>query len=95
MTLSLTPFTPKEEKKIQEMISFNELGLDIRMLRFESKKETFTKSYRFGILQHGQYSWFFNAKAIAKGRDKMREVYGALLLEYTNYPDATIFICQS
>ena len=35
--------------------------------------------YKFGVIIDGIYNWYFNGIAVADSRQKMREIYSAIL----------------
>ena len=81
MNLTKTQFTELEAKKIDSIHSFNEMGITINML---VDKDSFTKIpsgnyYKFGVYSDGGYYWFFYGKPVAKTRDKMREIFYAII----------------
>ena len=80
MNLTKTKFTDSELKKIDDIHSFNEMGITINMLM---DKDIFTKipsgnHYKFGVLTDTGYYWFFYGKPVANSRDKMREIFHAI-----------------
>ena len=80
MNLTKTKFTDLELKKIDDIHSFNEMGITINMLM---DKDGFTKipsgnHYKFGVCTDAGYYWFFYGKPVANTRDKMREIFHAI-----------------
>jgi len=81
MNLKTTPFTDFETKKKYEMSSFQELGMDINILNelTQYNKIPSGNFYKFGVIIDGIFNWYFNGIAVADSRQKMREIYGAIL----------------
>ena len=81
MNLKTTPFTDYENKKNYEMSSFNELGMDINILNEITQYHKIPSGnfYKFGVIIDGVRNWYFNGIAVADSRQKMREIYGAIL----------------
>lgn len=81
MELKLTPFKEIELKKQYELIKFNELGINICMLNETTKTNKIPSGnfYKFGLILDNKYYWFFAGNAVADNRNKMREIYSALL----------------
>jgi len=81
MNLKTTPFTDFETKKKYEMSSFQELGMDINILNelTQYNKIPSGNFYKFGVIIDGVFNWYFNGIAVADSRQKMREIYGAIL----------------
>ena len=91
MNLKTTPFTDFETKKKYEMSSFQELGMDINILNelTQYNKIPSGNFYKFGVIIDGVFNWYFNGIAVADSRQKMREIYGAILqvnIETQNQP---------
>jgi hypothetical protein len=45
--------------------------------------------YKFGVIINGVFNWYFNGIAVADSRQKMREIFGAILqvnIGTTNQP---------
>jgi hypothetical protein len=81
MNLKTTPFTDYENNKNYKMSSFNELDMDINILNevAEYHKIPSGNFYKFGVVIDGVYNWYFNGIAVADSRQKMREIYSAIL----------------
>lgn len=81
MNLKTTPFKDYENKKNYEMSSFNELDMDINILNevMQYHKIPSGNFYRFGVIIDGVNNWYFNGIAVADSRQKMREIYSAIL----------------
>jgi hypothetical protein len=81
MNLKLTEFSSIEKKKKYELSNFNELGVVIYIL---NEKTNFYKIpsgnfYKFGLYSNGNYFWYWFGQPVADSREKMREIYSALL----------------
>jgi hypothetical protein len=81
MNLKTTPFTEFENKKKYQMSSFQELGMDINILNelTQYNKIPSGNFYKFGVIIDEVFNWYFNGIAVADSRQKMREIYGAIL----------------
>jgi hypothetical protein len=81
MNLKTTPFSDYENKKNYEMFSFNELDININILNevIQYHKIPSGNFYKFGVVIDGVYNWYFNGVAVADSREKMREIYSAIL----------------
>lgn len=81
MNLKTTPFTDYENKKKYQMSSFQELGIDINILNEVTQYNKIPSGnfYKFGVVIDGVFNWYFNGIAVADSRQKMREIYGAIL----------------
>ena len=81
MNLKTTPFSDYEIKKNYNMSSFNELGMDINILNEVTQYNKIPSGnfYKFGVIINDQYNWYFNGIAVADSRQKMREIYSAIL----------------
>ena len=81
MNLKTTPFTDYENKKKYQMSSFQELGIDINILNEVTQYNKIPSGnfYKFGVIIDGVFNWYFNGIAVADSRQKMREIYGAIL----------------
>lgn len=81
MNLKITPFTEYESKKKYEMSSFQELGMDINILNEVTQYNKIPSGnfYKFGVIINGVFNWYFNGIAVADSRQKMREIFGAIL----------------
>lgn len=81
MNLKTTPFTEFENKNKYQMSSFQELGMDINILNelTQYNKIPSGNFYKFGVIIDEVFNWYFNGIAVADSRQKMREIYSALL----------------
>jgi hypothetical protein len=81
MTLKTTPFTEFENKNKYQMSSFQELGMDINILNelTQYNKIPSGNFYKFGVIIDEVFNWYFNGIAVADSRQKMREIYSAIL----------------
>jgi hypothetical protein len=81
MNLKTTPFTEFENKKKYQMSSFQELGMDINILNelTQYNKIPSGNFYKFGVITDDVFNWYFNGIAVADSRQKMREIYSAIL----------------
>ena len=81
MNLKTTPFTDYENKKKYQISTFNELGLDINILNEVTQYHKIPSGnfYKFGVITNGVFNWYFNGIAVADSRQKMREIYSAIL----------------
>lgn len=81
MNLKTTPFSDYEIKKNYDMSSFNELGMDINILNEVTQYNKIPSGnfYKFGVIINEQFNWYFNGIAVADSRQKMREIYSAIL----------------
>ena len=81
MNLKTTPFSDYENNKNYDMSSFNELGMDINILNEVTQYNKIPSGnfYKFGVIIDQQYNWYFNGIAVADSRQKMREIYSAIL----------------
>jgi hypothetical protein len=81
MNLKTTPFSDFENKKNYDLSSFNELGLDINILNEVTQYNKIPSGnfYKFGVIIDEQFNWYFNGIAVADSRQKMREIYSAIL----------------
>ena len=81
MNLKTTPFTDYENKNNFKMSSFNELGMDINILNEITQYHKIPSGnfYKFGVIIDGVRNWYFNGIAVADSRQKMREIYSAIL----------------
>jgi hypothetical protein len=93
MNLKTTPFTEFENKKQYEMSSFQELGMDINILNelTQYNKIPSGNFYKFGVIIDEVFNWYFNGIAVADSRQKMREIYSAIL-QVNNGTENTPFI---
>jgi len=81
MNLKTTPFTSFDNKKSYELSTFQELGMDINILNEVSQYHKIPSGnfYKFGVIINDEFNWYFNGIAVADSRQKMREIYGAIL----------------
>ena len=81
MNLKTTPFTDYENKKNYQMSSFNELGMGINILNEVTQYHKIPSGnfYKFGVIIDEVFNWYFNGIAVADSRQKMREIYSAIL----------------
>lgn len=81
MNLKLIPFTELEMKKTYKFTQFIELGMKMTMLNEVTNFNKIPSGnfYKFGLFLNNQYYWYFNSSAVADSREKMREIYSALL----------------
>ena len=81
MNLKTTPFSDYENNKNYDMSSFNELGMDINILNEVTQYNKIPSGnfYKFGVIINQKYNWYFNGIAVADSRQKMREIYSAIL----------------
>ena len=81
MNLKTTPFSDYEIKNNYNMSSFNELGMDINILNEVTQYNKIPSGnfYKFGVIINEQFNWYFNGIAVADSRQKMREIYSAIL----------------
>jgi hypothetical protein len=81
MNLKTTPFTDYESKKSYELSSFTELGLDINILNeiTQYQKNPSGNFYKFGVIIDDNFNWYFNGVSVADSREKMREIYTAIV----------------
>ena len=93
MNLKTTPFTEFENKKQYQMSSFQELGMDINILNelTQYNKIPSGNFYKFGVIIDEVFNWYFNGIAVADSRQKMREIYSAIL-QVNNGTENTPFI---
>jgi hypothetical protein len=81
MNLKTTPFTSFDTKKNYELSTFRELGMDINILNEVSQYHKIPSGnfYKFGVIINDEFNWYFNGIAVADSRQKMREIYSAIL----------------
>ena len=93
MNLKTTPFTEFENKNKYQMSSFQELGMDINILNelTQYNKIPSGNFYKFGVIIDEVHNWYFNGIAVADSRQKMREIYSAIL-QVNNGTENTPFI---
>ncbi len=78
--LILLPFTKYESKHEYSTNTFNERGIDFTLLRNSVHNRPQSGNlYKFGLIdRNGNYYWFFNGKALIKGRVKALETFTAI-----------------
>lgn len=93
MNLKTTPFTDFENAKKYQISSFQELGMDINILNelTQYNKIPSGNFYKFGVIIDEVFNWYFNGIAVADSRQKMREIYSAIL-QVNNGTENTPFI---
>ena len=81
MNLKTIPFTILENKKKYQMSNFKELGMDINILNEVAHYHKIPSGnfYKFGVIIDDVFNWYFNGIAVADSREKMREIYSAIL----------------
>jgi len=81
MNLKTIPFTDFEKKKKYSLSSFSELGMTINILNEvkEYHKIPSGNFYKFGVIINDQLNWYFEGVCVADSREKMREIYNAIL----------------
>ena len=81
MNLKTTEFTLNELKVGYTLEKFNELGMDIFILNEPTNFHKIPSGnlYKFGVYSNGKYYWYWFGKPVADSREKMREIYSALL----------------
>ena len=81
MNLKTTTFTDFENAKKYQISSFKELGMDINILNelTQYNKIPSGNFYKFGVIIDEVFNWYFNGIAVADSRQKMREIYSAIL----------------
>lgn len=86
MDLKKTPFTDFEKSKKYSTTSFNELGVNVVMLNFSDVKTKIPSGnfYKFGVYENGELYWYFNGVAVAKSREKMLQIFSAILIVTKN-----------
>ena len=79
--LKLTPFSDKEMENEYSTPTFRERDIDFTLLRLSNQQKPQSGNlYKFGLVDDDyQFFWFFNNKAIVKGRLKSLETFSALL----------------
>ena len=93
MNLKTTTFTVFENAKKYQISSFQELGMDINILNelTQYNKIPSGNFYKFGVIIDEVFNWYFNGIAVADSRQKMREIYSAIL-QVNNGTENTPFI---
>jgi hypothetical protein len=81
MNLKTTPFTEFDSNKKYQMSNFQELGMNINILNelTHYNKIPSGNFYKFGVIINGLKNWYFNGIPVADSRQKMREIYSAIL----------------
>jgi hypothetical protein len=81
MNLKLTEFSDAENKKKYELSKFYEMDMPIHILNesTEFHKIPSGNFYKFGVYSNGSYFWYWFGNQVADSREKMREIYSALL----------------
>jgi len=81
MNLKTIPFTILENKKNYQITTFKELGMDINILNEVAHYHKIPSGnfYKFGVIIDDVFNWYFNGIAVADSREKMREIYSAIL----------------
>jgi hypothetical protein len=81
MNLKTTYFSDYENKNDYVLSTFNELNMDINILNEVTHYNKIPSGnfYKFGVVINGNYNWYFNGVAVADSREKMREIYSAIL----------------
>jgi hypothetical protein len=93
MNLTTTPFSDYESKKKYELIKFKEDDVEITILNELTKyyKIPSGNFYKFGAIVNGKYFWYFKGTPVANDREKMREIFSAIL-NITDFSTTTPFI---
>jgi hypothetical protein len=93
MNLTTTPFLAIENRKKYQLSSFVEDGLNINILNEITKYHKIPSGnfYKFGAIIDGQYFWYFKGTPVANDREKMREIFGAII-NITDFSTTTPFI---
>ena len=81
MNLKTTEFTDQEKAVKFEISSFTEMGMKIHILNEIDNYHKIPSGnlYKFGVYADGNYYWYWFGQPVADSREKMREIYGALL----------------
>ena len=81
MNLKTIPFTDFENNNNYKISSFKELDMNINIINEAIKYQKIPSGnfYKFGVIIDNVYSWYFNGIAVADSREKMREIYSAIL----------------
>jgi len=81
MNLKLTEFSDFEKKKKYQLSSFEEMGMTIYILNEATTLHKIPSGnfYKFGVVSDGVYYWYWFGNQVADSREKMREIYSALL----------------
>lgn len=85
--ITLKPFSQKEKESSFFINTFFEKGIVIDFLVFtENLQPNSGNFYKFGTTdKENFFYWFFEGKALVKGRSKAMEVYKALILYCNEY----------
>jgi hypothetical protein len=86
MDLKKTPFSDFEKSKKYCVTSFNELGVNVTVLNYAEIKTKIPSGnfYKFGAYEGGKLYWYFNGQAVANSRQKMLEIFSAILIVTKN-----------
>ena len=81
MNLKTIEFSEEEKQKKFKLSKFKEIDMEIFIL---NEVENFHKIpsgnyYKFGVLINDKYHWYWYGKPVADSREKMYEIYKALL----------------
>jgi hypothetical protein len=81
MNLTTLGFSPSEKKKQYSITTFTENGLAINILNDSDRFHKIPSGnfYKFGVIRDNEYFWFFNGVPVANSREKMREIYSAIV----------------
>jgi len=81
MNLKTTEFSEEENKKNFKITSFDEMGIHISILNESNNFHKIPSGnfYKFGVFKNGKYHWYWYGKPVADSREKMYEIYTALL----------------
>jgi hypothetical protein len=81
MNLKLTEFSEFEKNKKYELSQFEEMGMVIHILNESTRLHKIPSGnfYKFGVYSNGNYFWYWFGNQVADNREKMREIYRALL----------------
>jgi hypothetical protein len=81
MNLKLTEFSDFEKKNKYELSKFKEMDMTIYILNESTQFHKIPSGnfYKFGVFSNGKYFWYWYGSQVADSREKMREIYGALL----------------
>ena len=81
MNLKTTEFTKQEKEQKFNLNSFVEMNITIHILNELDNYHKIPSGnlYKFGVYSNGKYYWYWFGQAVADSREKMREIYSALL----------------
>jgi hypothetical protein len=81
MNLKTTEFTKHEKEQKFNITSFTEMGMTIHILNEIDNYHKIPSGnlYKFGVYSKGKYYWYWFGQTVADNREKMREIYSALL----------------